>query len=101
MKDLNKKIVCDCCGDEIAGFYEDNHDGNNSNTVLPAVFCKRISAGKYHFKFGEHEYEITNHGYYPPDKCVWWEAVNLKTDEADFHETTKKYLLRTMIRELS
>ena len=28
MKDLDKKIVCDCCGDEIAGFYEDNHDGS-------------------------------------------------------------------------
>jgi hypothetical protein len=69
--------------------------------VLPAVFCRKISAGKYFFKLGEHEYEITNHGYYAPDRCVWWEAVNLKTNEADFHETAKKYLIRTMIRELS
>ena len=61
----------------------------------------KISTGKYYFKLGEHEYEITNHGYYAPDKCVWWEAVNLKTNEADFHETAKKYLLQTMIRELS
>ena len=30
-------------------------------------------------------YTIRNHGYYPPDKCVWWEAVNDETGEADFH----------------
>ena len=69
--------------------------------VLPAVFCRRVSKGKYRFSLGEHEYEITNHGYYAPDNCIWWEAVNLKTNEADFHETRKKYLLQTMIRELS
>ena len=30
-------------------------------------------------------YTIRNHGYYPPDKCVRWEAVNDDTGEADFH----------------
>ena len=69
--------------------------------VLPAVFIRKISRGKYYVKIGEHEYELYNYGYYPPDKCVWWEAINLKTNEADFHETTKKDLLQTMIRELS
>ena len=69
--------------------------------VLPAVFCRKISKGAYYFKIGEYEYKITNHGYYPPDKCIWWEAVNLKANEADFHETAKKYLLQIMIRELS
>lgn len=71
------------------------------NTVLPAVFCRRISTGKYFVRIGEHEYEIYNHGYYAPDKCVWWEATNLKTNEADFHEHTKSQLLKTMQRELS
>ena len=67
----------------------------------PAVFCRMIRAGEYFVKIGEHEYEIHNHGYYPPDKCVWWEAVNTKTNEADFHEHTKHQLLETMKRELS
>jgi len=69
--------------------------------VLPAVFCCRISTGKYFVKIGEHEYEIYNHGYYAPDKCIWWEATNLKTNEADFHEHTKTQLIKTMQRELS
>jgi hypothetical protein len=69
--------------------------------VLPAVFCRRISTGKYFVKIGEHEYEVYNHGYYAPDKCIWWEATNLKTNEADFHEHTKSQLLKTMQRELS
>lgn len=74
---------------------------NDAKRVLPAVFCRRISTGKYFVKIGEHEYEIYNHGYYAPDKCVWWEATNLKTNEADFHEHTKSQLLKTMQRELS
>lgn len=71
------------------------------NNVLPAVFCRRISTGKYFVKIGKHEYDIYNHGYYAPDKCVWWEATNLKTNEADFHEHTKSQLIKTMQRELS
>lgn len=63
--------------------------------------CKRLRNGVYYLKINNEEYEITNHGYYPPDKCVWWEAVNIKTGCADFHETTKKYLIKTMIRELT
>lgn len=70
------------------------------DTTLFAV-CHRIGRGNYLYKYGTHEYEIINHGYYPPDKCIWWEAVNLKTNEADFHETTKKHLLKTMEDELS
>jgi len=37
-------------------------------------------------------YRLINHGYYPPDKCIWWEAINLETDEADFREHTKRDL---------
>ena len=43
----------------------------------------------YHYK----GYEITNHGYYPPDKCIWWEAVNLTTGWAELHGNTKRELL--------
>lgn len=75
--------------------------GNTSNTFLLAVFCRRIRKGKYYVKIGEHEYEIYNYGYYAPDKCVWWEAINLKTNEAYFHEHSKSQLLKTMQRELS
>ena len=49
---------------------------------------KKIRRGKY-----EHQgYEITNHGYYPPDKAVWWEAVNMKTGCADHHAHTKRHI---------
>lgn len=46
---------------------------------------KKIRPGKYLYK----GYVITNHGYYPPDKRVWWEAVNIKTGCADHHSNTK------------
>ena len=69
--------------------------------LLPTVYCRRISSGKYFVKIGEHEYNIYNHGYYAPDKCVWWEATNLKTNEADFHDHSKSHLIKIMQRELS
>jgi len=64
------------------------------------ILCRKIHRGKYYVKIGEYEYEIYNHGYYAPDKCVWWEATNLKTNEAEFREHTKSQLLATMKREL-
>jgi hypothetical protein len=39
-------------------------------------------------------YEVRNHGYYPPDKSVWWEAVDLKTGFADYHAHTKRDIKR-------
>tara|TARA_R110000824_G_scaffold56121_1_gene153921 strand:- start:57 stop:440 length:384 start_codon:yes stop_codon:yes gene_type:complete len=38
-------------------------------------------------------YRIRNHGYYPPDKCNWWEAINISTGEADFRAHTKPDIL--------
>ena len=49
---------------------------------------KRVKNGKYEYK----NYEIRNHGYYPPDKHNWWEAINIETREADFHAETKRHL---------
>ena len=43
-------------------------------------------------------YTIRNYGYYPPDKCVWWEAVNDETGEADFHAHRLKDIIK-MINE--
>jgi hypothetical protein len=43
-------------------------------------------------------YTIRNRGYYPPDKCVWWEAVNDETNEADFHAHRLKDVIK-MINE--
>jgi hypothetical protein len=37
-------------------------------------------------------YRLINHSYYPPDRCVWWEAENIKTGEADFRATTRRQL---------
>lgn len=37
-------------------------------------------------------YRLVNHGYYPPDRCVWWEAENIETGEADFRATTRRQL---------
>ena len=56
---------------------------------------KRIQNGKFISKgYLYHGYELRNHGYYPPDKKVWWEAVNVETGEADFHAHTLRDLRR-------
>lgn len=55
------------------------------NLLLPAV-CKRRPDGKYEYR----GYIIRNHGYYPPDQRVWWEAYNPETGQADFHAGTKR-----------
>jgi hypothetical protein len=55
---------------------------------------KRIRSGKYLYR----GYEVTNLGYHPPDRCVWWEAVDEVTKEASFHATTK-WEIKMMIDE--
>ena len=50
---------------------------------------KKISTGVYEYK----GYRITNYGYYAPDRCVWWEAVNEETVCADYHAQTKKEIM--------
>jgi len=47
---------------------------------------KKIRSGLYRYK----GYLIRNHGYYPPDQIVWWEAVNEETQQADYHAKTKR-----------
>jgi hypothetical protein len=54
--------------------------------------CTRIRNGKYSYR----GFEIINHGYYPPDKCIWWEAVDVKTGCADFHEHTKRDIIKAI-----
>ena len=55
----------------------------------------RITEGKYISRGYRYlNYEIRNHGYYPPDKCNWWEAVNVETGEADYHAHSKKQIKR-------
>lgn len=61
---------------------------------------KKTRAGVYEVNIAGNEYTVTNHGYYSPDKCIWWEAVNKKTGEADFHEHTKSEIIKSMKREL-
>jgi hypothetical protein len=39
-----------------------------------------------------HGYRLINHGYYPPDRHVWWEAENLNTGEADFRTPSRHQL---------
>ena len=39
-----------------------------------------------------HGYRLINHGYYPPDKHVWWEAEDIATGEGAFHNTTMRAL---------
>ena len=66
-----------------------------------ATACRRIGDGKTTAKgYLYRGYEIRNHGYYPPDKCVWWEAVDLKTGCADFHEHTKRDIIKSIDRAL-
>lgn len=49
---------------------------------------RKIRAGHYRYK----GFIIINHGYYAPDKCVWWEAIDEITNEASYHAHRKKDL---------
>ena len=49
---------------------------------------KCIGCSGYYYK----GFEIWNHGYYPPDKCVWWEAIDVETCSAEYHATTKRQI---------
>ena len=50
---------------------------------------KKIKSGTYIYK----SYILQNYGYHDPDKCVWWQAINIDTNCADFHANTKKELI--------
>lgn len=50
----------------------------------------KLSKGIYTYR----GYRISNCGYHPPDHCVWWEAVNMHTNCADYHATTKAEIMR-------
>lgn len=58
---------------------------------------KRLQNGKWITKgYFYKGYEVRNHGYYPPDKAIWWEAINIETGCGDYHAHTKnqiKYLI--------
>ena len=49
----------------------------------------KISKGVYKYK----GYRISNCGYYHPDHCIWWEAVNIETGCADYHANTKREII--------
>ena len=57
---------------------------------------KKLFKGEYEYR----GYIVSNHGYYPPDKCVWWEAVSIETKCADFHATTKKQIKAMIDKDL-
>lgn len=56
----------------------------------------KISKGIYEYK----GYRISNCGYHEPDHCIWWEAVDMKTGCADYHVTTKKFLMKQIDDDL-
>lgn len=56
----------------------------------------KISKGIYEYK----GYRISKFGYYEPDHCVWWEAVNIQTGCGDYHATTKKFLMKQIDDDL-
>lgn len=53
---------------------------------------KKIHRGKYEYK----GYYLCCCGYHEPDHCVWWEAVNIETGCADYHEHTKRQLMENI-----
>lgn len=57
---------------------------------------EKIRAGLYRYR----GYEITYWGWYPPDKCYWWEAVNIETGCADYHEHTLRDIIDRIDEEL-
>ena len=78
-----------------------NHEPPPAAKPLLDAACRRIGDGKTTAKgYLYRGFEIRNHGYYPPDKCIWWEAVDLKTGCADFHEHTKRDIIKSIDRAL-
>lgn len=57
--------------------------------------AKRIGSGIYEYK----GYRLANCGYHRPNHQIWWEAVNLKTDCADYHAQTKKELMQMIDKD--
>ena len=55
----------------------------------------KIKAGEYKYK----DYIIKNMGYYPPDSCIWWEAININTGCADYHENTLTSIINRIKEE--
>ena len=49
----------------------------------------KISKGIYEYK----GYRISNCGYYEPDHCIWWQAINIETRCADYSCHTKRELI--------
>ena len=48
----------------------------------------KISKGIYEYK----GYRISNCGYYEPDHCIWWEAVDMKTGCADMRKLIEQLM---------
>lgn len=57
---------------------------------------KKIRAGLYLYR----GYKIRNHGYYPPDKCIWWEAIDTTTQCADYHAHTLGQIIQMIDDDL-
>jgi hypothetical protein len=51
--------------------------------------AKRLREGHYEYR----GWVLRNHGYYPPERRVWWEAYDPDTGDADFHAHTKWELM--------
>lgn len=58
--------------------------------------AKRIDSGKYLYR----GFELYFHGWYPPDKCVWWEAVEIADGCAAFRAHTKRHLMELIDEDL-
>lgn len=57
---------------------------------------KKLRAGKYLYR----GYEIYKHGWHQPDRCIWWEAINLETDCVDYHAHTKRHIKKMIDADL-
>ncbi|MFT5594628.1 MAG: hypothetical protein ACI8SR_003019 [Oceanicoccus sp.] len=56
----------------------------------------KIKAGHYLYK----GYEITSQ-YYPPDACVVWETVSVKTGEFDYRGFRKRDIISEINRDIN
>ncbi len=57
---------------------------------------EKISVGHYLYR----GYDITYLGWYAPDKCYWWEAVDTVTGCADYHEHNLRDIIDRIDEEL-
>ena len=59
---------------------------------------KKVKISQGHYKY--QGYDIQCHGYFPPDRCIWWEATDEESGYADYHGTTLASIIKDIDEDI-